>query len=192
MDERRQRSLHVGRPAAVQTARRAARRPGRPTRPRIGDADRVHVRVEQHARTRAGIERPDHVAELVDLDRVTEPLHLGAHAHSDVALAPRRARRPHEVEGELFQGGAVQLHGEASCLAAYTRGYARTVTEAKHVYWRRRLIALAGVAAVLAAAALLLGNGESDGERSRPRPTSRSRRPRPAAAAASACFPSTG
>jgi hypothetical protein len=38
------------------------------------------------------------------------------------------------------------------------------VTEAKHVYRRRRLIALAGVAAVLVAAALLLGNGESDGE----------------------------
>jgi hypothetical protein len=38
------------------------------------------------------------------------------------------------------------------------------VTEAKHVYWRRRLVALAGVAAVLVAAALLLGNGESDGE----------------------------
>jgi hypothetical protein len=38
------------------------------------------------------------------------------------------------------------------------------VTEAKHVYWRRRLIALAGVAAVPVAAVLLVGIGESDGE----------------------------
>jgi hypothetical protein len=43
-------------------------------------------------------------------------------------------------------------------------GYARTVTEPKHVFWRRRLIALGAVAALLVAAALLLGNGESDGE----------------------------
>jgi hypothetical protein len=38
------------------------------------------------------------------------------------------------------------------------------VTEPQHVYWRRRLIALAVVVGVIVAAALLLGNGESDGE----------------------------
>ena len=75
------------------------------------------------------------------------------------------------------QGGAVQLHGEASCLAAYAR-YARTVTEAKHVYWRRRLIALAGVAAVPRPPPCSSATARATASRSRPRPTSRSRCPR--------------
>ena len=38
------------------------------------------------------------------------------------------------------------------------------MTQPQHVYWRRRLTALAGVAGVVVAAALLSGNGGADGE----------------------------
>jgi hypothetical protein len=50
------------------------------------------------------------------------------------------------------------------------------VTEANHVYWRRRLTALAGVAGVAVGAGLLLGIGESDGE---PQPATTQVRERP-------------
>jgi hypothetical protein len=41
------------------------------------------------------------------------------------------------------------------------------VSEPRHIYWRRRLTALAGLAGVVVAASLLAGNGGKDGE---PRP----------------------
>jgi hypothetical protein len=54
----------------------------------------------------------------------------------------------------------------------------RTVTEPHHVYWRRRLTALAGLAGVIVAAALLAGNGR-DGDNEPRRAAADARRPPP-------------
>jgi hypothetical protein len=85
MDQRRQRSLHVHRAASIEAAAgQLAPRVERPRR-RIGHADRVHVRVEQHARAGTHVERPDHVPERIDLDRVAKPLEL---RRTSSAIAP--------------------------------------------------------------------------------------------------------
>ena len=129
---------------------------GRP-RGAVGDADRVHVGVEQHARPVAAAERADDVAELVDLDGVAQPLHLLAHERRHRALLAGRARGADEAAREAHQG--VDVHGGIMPAPA-GGGYATPVNAPVTSIWRRRLTALGVLAAVLVVAALLLGNGE--------------------------------
>ncbi len=81
--------LHVHRAAAVQLAvsdlAGGAAAPGG----RVGDADRVHVRVEQDAGPGAGVERAGDVAGAVDLDLEAELLQRRAHELRDGALLRR-------------------------------------------------------------------------------------------------------
>jgi hypothetical protein len=110
VDERGQRALHVDGAAPEEAAvAQLARRVGRPGLG-IGDADGVHVGVEQHARAGPGVEHSDDVPQRVDLDGVPEPLELGAHQRRDGALLAGRAGRADEREEEALEGVAVVLH----------------------------------------------------------------------------------
>ena len=161
--ERRQRALHVQRAAAVQAP--VAQLAGRIGRPRAGvaDADRVHVRVEQHARPGPGIERAGDVAERVHRDGVAEPLELRADERRDRALLARRARRPHEFQGKRFQWVTSGRHeGAHNACPRHPAGTAMRVREPEHIYRRRRLTALGGLLVLVVIAGVLIGSGDDD------------------------------
>ena len=176
MHERRQRTLHVERAAAVQPpVAQLARRVGRP-RGGVADADGVHVRVEQHARPRPGVERAGHVAERVDLDRVAEPLELSAHERRDGALLAGRARRPDEFQGKRFQCVTGGLHeGAHNACPRHPAGTAMPVREPQNIYRRRRLTALGVLLVLVVTAGVLIGSGDG-GDAPEPK-AARERRP---------------